>query len=249
MAGTAEKVRAIPRHSQIAQELGTEIRSGIWPVGGTLPAEPELARRFDVSRMTVRQALGTLAEQGLLIRQRGRPTRIAYEPFVQPLGRFYSFAYEVERQGQVHSSRVLERGLTRPTALLREAFGMGNGEQVAQLSLLRLLGDEPLMIETINFRATLLPLIDRSDVTERAIYDILDEAGVVVTRASERIWPIALTSAQARLLAAPARSSAFLVRRTSYVRDVAVEVRESVVRGDRYYFVAELRRDQIPTLS
>ena len=249
MAETREKPRVIPRHSQITQELGREIRSGVWPAGGTLPAEPELARRFEVSRMTMRQALGTLAEQGLLIRQRGRPTQIAYEPFVQPLGRFYSFAYEVERTGRDHGTRVIERGLVRPTALIREAFGLEHGAQVAQLSLLRLLGDEPLLIETISFRAPLLALVERPEVTERPIYDLLDEAGVVVTRASERIWPIALAPAQARLLDAPARSPAFLVRRTSFARETAIEVRESVVRGDRYYFIAELRRDQLALLG
>jgi GntR family transcriptional regulator len=66
-----------------------------------------------------------------------------------------------------------------------------------------------------------------------------------VTRAIERIHPIALTARNAQLLDASPRSPAFLVQRTSYARETPVELRESVVRGDRYCFVAELRRDQI----
>jgi GntR family transcriptional regulator len=88
-------------------------------------------------------------------------------------------------------------------------------------------------------------MLERPDVTERPLYDILDEIGVTVTRATERIKPIALTARHAQLLDVSPRSPAFLVQRTSYARELPVELRESVVRGDRYCFVADLRRDQI----
>lgn len=237
--------RSIPLHSQIERILAQEIRTGVWPAGGTLPAEPELARRFGVSRMTLRQALGTLADQGLLIRQRGKATRIAVEPIAQSLGRFYAFAHEMERLGREHSSRLLEVGLTAPSAVAKAAFGLVAGEPVAQVTLVRLIGADPVMIESAAFLAEWLPVLEQHDIAERPIYDLLDEAGLSVTRAIERITPIVLSARQARLLEAPARSPAFLVHRTSYVREDPVEVRESVVRGDRYFFVAELRRDQI----
>jgi GntR family transcriptional regulator len=249
MAQKTERVRSIPLHSRIERVLAEEIRSGVWPAGGTLPAEIELAQRFGVSRMTVRQALGSLAEQGLLIRQRGRATRIAVEPIVQSLGRFYAFAYEMERLGREHSSRIVEVGLARPGPIARQTFGLHDGDEVAQITLLRLLGNEPLMVETASFRSDRLALLERPDVTERPLYDLLDEAGLRVTRSTERIRPVVLNASQARLLDAPARSPAFLVQRTSYVLDEALELRESIVRGDRYCFVAELRRDQIATLA
>lgn len=249
MAQKIEGNRSIPLHSRIEQVLAHEIRSGILPAGGTLPAEIELARRFGVSRMTVRQALGSLAEQGLLIRQRGRATRIAVEPIVQSLGRFYAFAYEMDRLGRDHSSQIVDVGLVRPVPVARQAFDLRDGEEVAQITLVRLLGSEPLMVETASFRADLLALLERPSVAERPLYDLLDEIGMRVTRAVERIRPVVLAASQARLLDAPARLPAFLVQRTSYVRDEAVEVRESIVRGDRYCFVAELRRDQITALA
>jgi GntR family transcriptional regulator len=240
-----ETGKPVPLHSQIERTLAEEIRSGVLPPGGTLPAEPDLARRFGVSRMTVRQALGALAEQGLLIRQRGRATRIAVAPIAQSLGRFYAFAYEMERLGRDHSTRVERVGLVRPSAAAREILGLAGDTPVAQCILVRLIGAEPVMIETVTFRAHLLPLLERPDVVERPIYDLLDETGVTVTRATERIRPISLTARQAQLLDATPRSPAFLVLRTSYARDTPVELRESVVRGDRYCFVAELRRDQM----
>lgn len=245
MVHKQEGSKTVPLHSQIERTIAQEIRAGIWQPGGTLPAEPELARRFRVSRMTVRQALGALTDQGLLIRQRGRATRIAIEPVAQSLGRFYAFASEMERLGRDHSTRVERVGMVRPSAAAREAFGLTSDEPAAQGTLVRLIGAEPVMVETVTFRAPLLAILERPDVTERSLYDILDEIGVTVTRATERIRPIALTARHAQLLDAPPRSPAFLVVRTSYARETPIELRETVVRGDRYCFVADLRRDQI----
>jgi GntR family transcriptional regulator len=237
--------KTIPLHSQIERTLAQEIDSGVWQPGGTLPAEPELARRFGVSRMTVRQALGALTERGLLIRQRGRATRIAIEPIVQSLGRFYSFAYEMDRLGRDHSTRVERVGLVRPSPAAREIFGLTGNAPVAQGTLVRFLGAEPVMVETVTFRAPLLAMLERPDLVERPLYDILDEIGVIVTRATERIKPVALSARHARLLDVTPRSPAFLVQRTSYARETPVELRESVVRGDCFCIVADLRRDQM----
>src|SRR4051812_26300422 len=194
MVQKQENGKAVPLHSQIERTLAQEIRAGVWSPGGTLPAEPDLARRFGVSRMTVRQALGALSEQGLLIRQRGRATRIAVEPIAQSLGRFYAFASEMERLGRDHSSRVEHVGLARPSAAMREAFALAGDSTVAQGTLVRLIGAEPVMVETVTFRAHLLPLLERPDIADRPVYDLLDELGVIVTRATERIRPIVLTA-------------------------------------------------------
>lgn len=243
--GDLDPESALPLHSQIAQHLAAAIAAGDWPVGGSLPSEPELARRFGVSRMTLRQALGALADQGLLIRQRGRATRIAQEPIAQPLGRFYAFADEMDRRGLAHSSRVLDVGLVKPTTLIRKTLDLAAGEPIAQIRLLRLLDQEPVMLETASFRAEALPVLERPEVAQRSLYDLLEESGVTVARASEQIRPLAIAATDAQVLGVSARTLGFRVRRISYDAAGAIEVRESVVRGDRYYFVAEFRRDDI----
>lgn len=242
---TGDRGKAIPLHRQIERTLADEIRSGILPAGGALPGEPDLARRFGVSRMTVREALRDLAEQGLLIRRHGRRTQVAAEPVAQPLGGFYAFVSEMDRLGREHQSRVLRAGLVRPSARVRATLGLGDGETAAQITLVRLLGAEPLMVETATFLAALLPILESDEVTHRSLYDLIATAGVVVTRAVEQIGAVALTVAQARLLETAARRPGFLVRRTSYAGAIPIEVRESVVRGDRYSFVADLRRHQL----
>jgi GntR family transcriptional regulator len=249
---SVDRTSAIPLHAQIRQLLTDEIASGTLRPGGELPGEPDLSARFGVSRMTVRQALGELAAQGLIVRQQGRVTRVADPPLELALGpgRFYAFASEMTRRGLVHRSQVLEIGLGKPPAAAQSALGIGANDEVARIVLLRLHGDEPLMIETAILAAEFLPLLRDPAVIERSLYDLLEtRGGIAVTRATESIRPIALARPIARHLAIRERAPAFAVVRTSFAvrdgREYALEWRESFVRGDRYRFVAELHREQL----
>lgn len=66
---------ARPLTDRVREELARSIREGLFE-GGWLPSEPELAEQLSVSRPTVRSALRSLEEEGLITRQRGRGTRI-----------------------------------------------------------------------------------------------------------------------------------------------------------------------------
>jgi len=105
-------------------------------------------------------------------------------------------------------------------------------------------------VDPLAPRAALLPLVRSPAVTQTSLYDLLaEEAGIFVTRAVERIRPVALAPADARLLGVPARRPAFAVERTSYAGAQVVEWRQSLARGDRYRFVAELRRSELALVA
>src|SRR5437764_13631237 len=61
-----------PAHTQIELALERAIERGRLSPGDRLPAERELAERYVVSRMTLRQALGALEQRGRLLRSKGR---------------------------------------------------------------------------------------------------------------------------------------------------------------------------------
>ena len=62
------------KHRQLAEQLRAGIADGSYPPGKKIPSENELARTLSVSRQTVRQAIGTLENEGLLTRVRGSGT-------------------------------------------------------------------------------------------------------------------------------------------------------------------------------
>ena len=69
----------LPVYIQIHDQIKSEIEQGIWKIGDRLPSERELAVKFNVSRMTLRQAIQNLADEGILERKIGSGTYVAIE--------------------------------------------------------------------------------------------------------------------------------------------------------------------------
>ena len=67
----------IPLYSQLVSIIKRNISAGTLDPGALLPSEAELCRTFDVSRSTVRQAIGELESEGLVVRKQGRGTFVA----------------------------------------------------------------------------------------------------------------------------------------------------------------------------
>src|SRR5260221_11694899 len=101
----ARESRTAFRHETIARQLIGEIRQGVYPVGTQLPTELQLCERFDASRHTVRQALRTLTDRGLIVRRASSGSMIiaAHEPRIL-----------------VHSAGSMAKTLANPSDLARE---------------------------------------------------------------------------------------------------------------------------------
>jgi GntR family transcriptional regulator len=83
MASAAHRIfgsTPIPRYLQLAELVRQRVAKGHWPPGSTLPSIEHLMQEFDVARVTVRQAIALLAEEGLLSPQRGRGTFVTGKP-------------------------------------------------------------------------------------------------------------------------------------------------------------------------
>lgn len=72
--------RESPLYVQLAAEFRRLVARGLWPVGDQVPTVEALARRYGVARITIRQAMDLLAQEGLVTRSRGRGTHVAKAP-------------------------------------------------------------------------------------------------------------------------------------------------------------------------
>ncbi len=66
----------IPLHQALAATLEEQIREGAWAVGSPIPPEVALCKLYSISRHTLRHALSTLEDGGLIVRRQGAPTRV-----------------------------------------------------------------------------------------------------------------------------------------------------------------------------
>lgn len=246
LAGQVGPESRLPLYERLANRLAEAIRKGVLAPGSALPPEPELARKLRVSRQTVHQALASLARRGLVTRRRGVGTFVA-EPFVeQPLTELYSFVRTLLSQGRLPSSRLLGyRTTVDPDAsLLLE----GRPDVlVFELTRLRLVDGEPFVVETAFLPAACGARLPLRRLEREPLYDLLREScGVVVAHAEETLRPVTLEPSDAALLGLPVGSPAFLVERVGYAEGGRpVELRRSVIRGDRYRFRVRLEGPDI----
>ena len=230
-----------PRYVQLRQRLSDGVSKGILPPGSPLPPEREIASITDFSRVTVRKAIQSLAEDGTIVQRQGSGSFISSKPeqIEQKLSRLTSFSEDMARRGKTSTSRWLERGLFMPSPDEMTSLGLAAEESVARIVRLRLADGEPIAIERASLPTDILP---NPLAVETSLYEVLQRDGFRPVRALQKISAVNLSEADASLLAVAPGDAGLRIERTSYLDTGRVaEFTQSLYRGDAYNFVAELR--------
>src|SRR5262249_47717384 len=201
-----------PMHRQIADELRRQIVNGQLVPGLQLPTELELAKRFAVSRGTIRQALTTLRAEGAVAARRGSRWVVLSAPLVQSFSELVSFSAWARGLGHEPGGRVVELARRPASGLDSERLGIPLEAPVYQLLRVRLLSGLPVMIERTTFVESVGALLIQLDLDHESIYERLGDIGVVFARARHTIEAVPAGAVDARLLGTP--------RRTPLLREV-----------------------------
>ncbi|MDI2128074.1 GntR family transcriptional regulator [Yinghuangia seranimata] len=215
------------------------------PPGTPVPPERTLAGEFDISRTTVRQALQELVIEGRLERVQGRGTFVAKPKVAQSL-QLTSYTEDMRAQGLEPTSRLIDIGYITADDQLAERLAIKPGNRVLRIERLRLANAEPMAIETTHLSTKRFPSLRRTLDRYTSLYTALSEAyDVHLAEAEETIETALANPREAGLLSTDVGMPLLLLSRHSF--DTAgepVEWVRSVYRGDRYKFVARLRRPQ-----
>lgn len=226
-----------PLYQQLQRALREAIELRLLGPDDALPSERQLAADLQVSRITVRKAIEGLAEEGLLSRRQGAGnfvnTRIE-----KNFAKLTSFSEDMRARGREPRSEWLKRaeGTVTPEEAMKLALSPGT--LVYRFNRLRYADDAPMSLEYATIVASALPSID---VVDASLYEALERAGQRPVRALQRLRALLLDEEQAKLLDAEVGDAGLLVERLGYLRDGrAIELSQSIYRGDTYDFVAEL---------
>jgi GntR family transcriptional regulator len=236
---------AAPTWVQIEEQLADRIASGALARGERLPPERELAGTLGVSRMTVRQALASLAARGLVERGVGRGTFVRARPKLDhDLSRVRGFTEQVERQGLAAGAEIHAVGEHRASAAVVCALDVEPGAPVVRLVRLRSAGGLPLALEDTWVPCDRFPGLLDHDL-EGSLYALMRDAyDLAPVEAIERLEPVAARAHEARALRVPEGSPLMLVERTAFAAGgVAVEFANDRHRGDRARFVVRVVHD------
>ncbi len=230
-----------PLHRQFEQRVFEQIRSGAWKPGAKIPSERDLMRLADISRATVRQALGTLVNQGVLETAHGRGTFVRQPQFEQPLHIVYSFYEQLRSVGVTLTSEVLKCAVIPASAALAAQLSITPGSRVTEIVRRRFIRNTPAMVVTAYVPYDLCPGLVEDDLTTSLYHLLTDKYDLPVLRAVDRFEAIPATPDQAALLKVARRFPLMYVERTAYTTDGALlHVGLSHIRGDMCRFRSEM---------
>jgi GntR family transcriptional regulator len=227
-------LRFVPRYYEIEQALRARI-ADLKP-DEPLPSDAMLCEEFGVSRMTARNAVQRLVQEGIVYRVPGRGTFVAEPPVHRQAGNLLSFTEEMRRRGRVPHSRVLLREVREPRPSEASALQLKPGETVIVLRRLRLADDEPIVIEEAVFpAAAVATLLESADLEHRSLHDTLVDGNHVPTQGRARLGAEAAGADDAALLDVPVDSPLLVEKRVIHDQDGRpLELCESRYAGDRY---------------
>ncbi len=226
----------IPLYWQIEDDLRRKIQEGMWPPGARLPSEQELGQLYRASRITIRQALGNIAADGLVSREPGRGTFVHNSKLTSAARVLASFTEEMMRLGYDIQTRIVTQRIEPANALVAGKLGIGVGEPVHRLDRLRFADGEPLALQRAHLPGSRFPGLESADLSG-SLYAFLEERfDARPTTADELIQVTSLGSDReaVRLLETRPSQCAFLLERLTFDRVGTVDFTRSLVRGDRY---------------
>ncbi|UDF16113.1 GntR family transcriptional regulator [Bacillus pumilus] len=238
-----DKQSPIPMYHQIMENLKKQIEDGTLAPDTLIPSEREYAERFGISRMTVRQALSNLVNEGYLYRLKGKGTFVSRKKFEQPLQGLTSFTEDMRQRGLKASSQLIDFTKTVCPDHLLPVLQLSNGDDIFELKRIRLANDEPMAIETSYIPEAFAGDLTREHLTG-SIYEYIEtQTGLTIAHAKQELEANVASNEEAHVLSISTGDPVLSIARTTYFQnDIPFEYVLSVYRGDRYKLIHTMER-------
>jgi DNA-binding GntR family transcriptional regulator len=224
-----------PLYSQVARQLRAAIEDGGLPTGGRLDNEVDLAARLHLSRPTIRQAIQSLVNEGLLVRKRGVGTQVVRTKVARPL-RLSSLFDDLSTLGDKPETVVLVNRVEPAGEDVAEQLETPGLERVRRLKRVRSTGGEPLAIMNNHLPDGIIEPTD-DELRDKGLYQLLRAAGIRLHAAQQNVGARLATEEDAELLDEKPGAALLTMQRTTYDEGGrVVEYGWHVYRASRYSF-------------
>ncbi len=213
-----------------------------------LPSENELSAEFNISRMTVRQAIQELVREGYIYIKRGEGTFINRAPKTQMLFKLDGFSAEVAKMGFNSHSKVLDIVQTIAFDEYEAAYAslhLKPEKPIIIIRRVRYLEDVPVALETSFLKAEIgKPLLDREPDGTFSIYGYIEnELGIILSQAEHILEPGLASEDIAEKLDIEKGMPILTVKGTTFSKNgIPIEYLEGIYRGDKYKLKVKITR-------
>jgi GntR family transcriptional regulator len=230
----------VPKHLQLRDILLDLIEGELQPED-PIPSERELADRYTVARMTVRQAVDALVTDGRLFKVAGKGTFVA-RPKLDLQIRLTSFTEEMARRGMVAASKTLSFGRIQATGHVARELEVDPGTPIVQYERLRYADGVPMAVEHTYLVDQRVPGLADREAPSSLYACLADSYGLVPDWGEDSIEAVAADAGLAELLDIPAGGPVLRTERHAYTGGTLLDYSVLSFRADRYKLWVPLAR-------
>lgn len=245
-AGVVQPLSPVPLYAQIKDILRARILDGSYQPHQQMPSESEMMATFNVSRITVRQALNDLQNEGLIFRIHGKGTFVSKPKAFQDLGRLQGFGEAMRQMGYETFSRVLAIKSVMPSPQVAERLQLAKRTRVTELQRVRFLNREPISLDITYVPQAIGNRLAKEDLAARDIFAILEnDYGIALGHAELQIGSQLADETLATQLKVEEGSPVLFIERTTHTADgTPIDYEHLYYRGDAFQY--KVRVDRVP---
>ena len=233
--------RLQPLYKQVEEHLIQLIVEQRWRPGEKLPSEFELAGELQVSQGTIRKALTKLTNDKVLTRRQGVGTFVTDYTGNHGLYRFFPVIAD-GMAPELPKANLLSKNEVQPSLQVQQALELSETDKVIELTRLRLLLDEPFILETIFLPSKYFSkLMDTEEVPHTLYHFYQTQFNLTVQKTHDELKAVIANAYAAQklgiALGSPVLQSTRLTRSLS---GELIEFRISLCRTDKYHYTVDL---------
>ena len=233
----------IPVYYQLKEIIRDKIEVGELKIGEKITSENKLSEIYQISRMTVRQAIKELVGEGLLYRDKGRGTFVC-EPkinyrFIQKLTTFYD---DMVGKGYMVRTKILKQEIKPASKAIAKKLNIEENEEIIYIFRVRYIENGPIVHVANHIPYKLCPDLINEDLTDKSLYQTLAERhGLVAYKARVTLEAIVASEYDSELLHIKESAPVHLMKNITYTKENAImDYFESHFRGDKGRVQVEL---------
>ena len=229
-----------PIYIQIHNDIKRAIEAGKWAVGDRIPSERELSRNFDVSRMTLRQAIQTLVDEGFVERQVGAGTYVANQKVQEKMSGVTSFTDLMLTQGKQPTSKTISYHVMNPSLSEAEKLKLNEDDQVLRMERIRYGDDVPICFEVATVPEKLVDGLSKKEVTSSLYRALEDKKQLSPGKAQQTVSAMSASERIAEYLSIKRGDAILRLRQVTYLQDgTPFEYVRTQYVGERFEFYLE----------
>ncbi|MDN6625740.1 MAG: GntR family transcriptional regulator [Pisciglobus halotolerans] len=226
-----------PIYIQIHNQIRKMIEKEQWQVGERIPSERDLARLFEVSRMTLRQAVQTLVDEGILERQIGSGTYVASQKVQEEMTGVESFTKTILSQGRIPTSKTISYHVKPASISESEQLKLKDETLVLRMERVRYADQLPICFEVATIPYHFIESLEKQEITASLYKTLEEKQQLVMARAEQTVSAMMASERTAEYLGIKRGDPILRLKQITYsTADEPFEYVRTQYVGERFQF-------------